>query len=93
MNSKPTDLDPDEYLEHLLLNPEQAITDVYPNLDGASLHKIGDTDHYVIVTCTAHRHRGRALLERAFPEDWVCFYSAVNVEDSIEYFHYGPDDE
>jgi hypothetical protein len=92
VSGTPTGLGPDDYLENLLVDPEQAIADVYA-LDGATLHKIGEIDHYVIITCTAHRHRGRELLERTFPEDWVCFHSAINTEDGIEYHHYGPDDQ
>lgn len=91
MNKQPTSLDYQSYLDTLATAPEQVISRIY-TMDGAGLYKVAD-HHYVCVTCCNEDcgHRGRALLERVLPQDWVCFYSAVNVEDQFEVYHYGPE--
>lgn len=86
---QPITLDAQEYIETLRMSEDQNIVKV-TDRDGAHLVRVHD-DHFLIVDCTAHRHHGRALLERTLPADWVCFASAVNVEERFEVYHYGPD--
>lgn len=90
MNKQPTSLDHLSYLATLVTDPEQVISSIY-TMDGATLYKVAD-EHYVSVACCKqeHKHKGRALLERVLPQDWECFYSAINSEEGFEIYHYGP---
>ena len=84
------DVDHITYLNSLLMG-EGKVSRVY-SMDGAGLYRITD-EHYVIVCCSTPEcaHRGKLLLERVMPREWICFHAGANTDDGFEAYHYGPE--
>lgn len=85
-----TTFGPQEYLASLRLDEDGPSPVV--DLDGAVLYRVAD-DHFMVMVCTEHQHRGHELLLRVMPQDWVCFSSVFNADVQFECHHYGPDIE
>lgn len=82
-----TELGPEEYLTSLRFDGKGPAHLV--EVDGAALFKVG-TDHFLVLTCVEHPHKGHAYLRRVIPAAWECFYEAQNAEEAFEAYHYGP---
>lgn len=86
-----TDADPIEWLESLAspwFLEEQGLR-ALSYVDGASLHKVAD-EHYVVIQCMEHIHRGAEYLARVMPEGWGQFAVVHGEADPYVALHWGP---
>jgi len=67
---------------------EEGIREV-THVDGASLYKVAP-EHYVILECAEHPHRGSQYLARVMPEGWAMFAKGENPDEEFRAQHWGP---
>lgn len=92
MTSKITTLlDADDYVRSLLMPDEQGERSVrVQQYDGASLFSIAE-DHFLVLVCTGHKHRGHEYIARVLPSAWQCFAQVTNADEGFAAYHYGPE--
>lgn len=88
-----TEYDPESYLASLAIDPgddpDHGIEEVSA-ADGAVLYKVGSQEHFVLMVCTDHVHKGAPMLKNVLPRNWEEFYRAANPDEGFIAHHYGP---
>jgi len=84
-------LDPEDYVRSLLMPDEQGERSVrVQHYDGAALYAVAE-DHFLVLCCTQHKHRGHEYVAKVLPSSWECFAQVTNADEGFAAYHYGPE--